>query len=174
MRKDLILVAGKNHIFSTQVLSNNEGVTGQTVKFVIKRLSDNTYWTGAAWGVATDLSCSETDSTNFPGEYTYTLAGTQIQDGVEYITQFKITSGIYAFNFVERFVGEYDLQKLALTYNFTTYSKAVILWYDMDAPLSGDPVYWAYVYNSVGGNPSTAAQITTKDRTIRWTTAQPA
>jgi len=53
------------------------GLTGQVsyIALTIRR-SDGQYWTGSAWtGTVTDLTVSETDSTNEPGRYNYTLDG---------------------------------------------------------------------------------------------------
>lgn len=174
MKKNQILVAGVSHRFTTQVTANNQGIAGQDVLFNLQRLSDNKWWNGASWGVPQiDLTCTETGST-YPGEYYYDIAGSEIGDGIIYIEQFKILSGLYIFNSVDRLFGEYDINKLALYYDFATYTKAVILWYDIDRPFGAtDPIYWTYAYTAAGGKPTNSAQIALKDRIIRWIDAQP-
>jgi hypothetical protein len=63
--------------------------------------------------------------------------------------------------------------RMAIEYDFTTYSKAVILFYEDDRPLAGDPSYWAYVYTAAGGKPSTASEITKRDRLKTWVSGAP-
>ena len=164
--------AGVNYTFFTQLTLNEVGIPGQNVLLNIQRSSDNTWWDGYGWSIETNLVCTE--DLIYTGKYTYILTGSQIQDGVTYTQQFKILSGIYTFNKVSTLYAEYDIDKLALNYDFTTYSKAVILWYDIDRPFStAMPIYWTYVYTPGGSNPTDTAQIASKDRIIRWSEAQP-
>ena len=54
-------------------------LTGQDVytEITIRRDTDSKWWTGTAWSTTrTVLYPLETDSTNEPGRYTYTLPGT--------------------------------------------------------------------------------------------------
>ena len=167
--------AGVDYRFTVQVTIDHRGIVGQTVKLNLQRSSDNKWWNGSSWAVGeTDLACTETESTIYPGEYYYELTGTEIQDGVIYKEQFKILSGLYTFNSIEELYAEYNVDKLTLEYDFTTYSKAVILWYDVDRPIgAATAIYWAYIYNSTGGKPVNSFQVCKKDRVIRWSEAQP-
>lgn len=59
----------------------------------------------------------------------------------------------------------------AIEYDFTTYTKAIIKWLDADRPFGAAvPIYWAYVYNASGGNPSNAGEIAKRDRIKPWST----
>lgn len=62
--------------FVTALDSDGVGVTGSsaTIKFVVYRKDTAQYWTGAAWGAYTELASTETDATNLPGTYQYTLS----------------------------------------------------------------------------------------------------
>jgi hypothetical protein len=65
------------------------------------------------------------------------------------------------------------LEKDAIEYNFTAYSKAVMLFYEADRPFPGDPYAWCYVYTAAGGNPSNTTEIAKRDRVKIWATEQP-
>lgn len=54
------------------------GLTGQAsnITLRIRRSSDNKFWTGSAWSsTASSVSVTESDATNEPGRYVYTLLG---------------------------------------------------------------------------------------------------
>lgn len=100
---------GQDHIFKVYVRLSGQGVTGQTVLATLQRSSDNKYWNGVdSWIVLpTNLACVETGSI-YPGEYTYLLISEQIEDSVKYKIQFKITSGVYAFEQVQEVIAKDD------------------------------------------------------------------
>lgn len=65
-------------IFIADIVDGS-GLTGQDgyTEITVRRDSDYKYWTGSAWSnTRTTLGPFETDSTNQPGRYTYTLPGT--------------------------------------------------------------------------------------------------
>jgi len=66
-----------------------------------------------------------------------------------------------------------NLEACAYEFDFSTYAKAVMLFYQEDRPFSGDPYAWCYVYNSTGGNPTTSAEIVKRDTVVLWATAEP-
>lgn len=60
------------------------------------------------------------------------------------------------------------LQEYSIEYDFTTYSKAVVLYYPVSRPLTGDPTYWRYVYKELGGNPTNSSEIAKADLIMPW------
>lgn len=80
---------------------NGIGLTGLTISLLIMRLSDSQYWTGLAWSATpTELTMTEKDSTNFPGDYEYTT-GPVVASSVNYLCRAYITSGVNAFTVSE-------------------------------------------------------------------------
>jgi hypothetical protein len=67
----------------------------------------------------------------------------------------------------------HELGKFSIEYDLSTYTKAVMLFYDEDRTISGDPVYWCYVYNTTGGKPASIAEIAKRDRVKIFADVEP-
>ena len=169
-----IIIANEPIRFNEYVAANNIGLIGLPVKVNIQRSSDFMWWNGLNWASITpvDLICSEL--LNFPGSYYYDLPKKTstneftIKDNITYTTQFKILSGPYTYNDIKHYLGQLNIDNLSISYDFTTYSKAIIKWSDID----GDR-YWAYAYNSIGENPTTSAEIVSRDERKRFSEETP-
>lgn len=68
-----------------------------------------------------------------------------------------------------------QVSKHAIQYDFTTYTKAVMFYYDedYDAGFSGDPILWRYVYNASHGKPTASSEIVYGDRVRDYSLVQP-
>lgn len=63
----------------------------------------------------------------------------------------------------------------SIEYDFITYAtKSIIKFYDSSRPLSGNPDYWCYVYDSLGNKPTQIGSIATRDKVYKWSLVQPA
>lgn len=164
------------HVFCKTVAENNIGVTGQTMKIIIQRSDDNYYWTGTTWSSSlTKLDMTKKSDTDFKGVHIYAFIPTSLDT---YTVTYEIESGDYAFNDSETwYCLRHDqpsaIETLALEYDFTTYSKAVILYYGEQRTFAGDPLYWAYIYTAVGGNPANVSEIAKRDQIIAWSSSEP-
>jgi hypothetical protein len=61
----------------------------------------------------------------------------------------------------------------SISFDFGTYTKAVVLYWDKDRPLTGNPDAWRYCYTSTGANPSSVAEIAQCDRLKYWADGVP-
>lgn len=52
-----------------------------------------------------------------------------------------------------------QLAKYSFSYDFSTYSKAVMFFYDSDYPFTGPAVLWRYIYNANHGRPTNSSEI---------------
>lgn len=158
---------------------NGVGLTGQSPGLVIRRGADSKYWTGADWSATeTIVYFTEYSDTIFPGLYIYTFL---IPASADYYRIRKLNGGTYAADEYMIMVARVsvpvtfavDLDTTAIEYDFTTYSKAVMLFYNQQRPFSGNPIYWCYVYTAAGSKPSTAAEIGKRDQVIAWDVSTP-
>jgi hypothetical protein len=185
-----------------QITLDGVGVTGQAPKVSIQRASDSYYYTGSIWQAAPILlSMTEVGVTSFNGLYLYNFTMPNTDDRY---TVRKINTGTYACDeydtlvSTEKVMAASDIRlavglssasidtqlagilksvesnRLAIEYDFSTYSKAVILFYDKDRAFGAtNPKYWCYVYKSNGGNPTTVSEISKRDRITLWTDTTP-
>jgi len=65
------------------------------------------------------------------------------------------------------------VSKLAHDYDFVTYAKAVMFFFDEDYPFTGDPILWRYVYNASRGKPTQSSEIVFGDRVRDYSLVQP-
>lgn len=65
------------------------------------------------------------------------------------------------------------IERCAYEYDFATYSKAVMLFYEEDRSFSGDPYAWCYLYTATGTDPVNVSEISKRDRVRLWTEAEP-
>jgi hypothetical protein len=156
---------------SLNISADAVGATGETPTCTIKRLSNNDYWTGSAWGSKTAISLVEYDSTNSPGLYTYRSCRTQAAEDT-YIVNYKNT-GTNALTISEIWIASIDVNDMTIEYDFATYTKAVALYYPMKRTVTGDPTYWRYVYTAAGGKPTITADIAKADILTAWADAEP-
>jgi len=171
-----IIIANEPIRFNEKILDNNIGIPGLSLYVNIRRLNDFQWWNGTSWGSvnSVDLLCSQEDPINLPGNYYYDLPKRTstneftIKDNIKYTTQFKILSGPYTYNDIKHYLGQLNIDNLAISYDFSTYAKAIIKWSDID----GDR-YWAYAYDGVGGNPTTSAEIASRDERKRFSEETP-
>jgi hypothetical protein len=155
-----------------QLSLNCVPITGATVTARIKRLSDNKYWTGAAWGSITTLTLTEYDSTNFKGYYYYSLTPDAGPETILVTIKYNDgTNDLYEMHVWE--VG-FDYEKYTIEYDFVSYSKAVLLYYPMKRTVSGNPSFWRYLYKEAGGNPANTSEIAKADVVTAWAVETPA
>lgn len=87
-----------------ELLSNNAGITGQTIFYSVRRLSDGKYWdfTSNNWLTTPadiDDTLTQVDATNMPGLYSKDFdANSGLDVTEEYQVRAWIAAGIYKFD----------------------------------------------------------------------------
>lgn len=67
------------------------------------------------------------------------------------------------------------IHRYAIAFDFTTYSKAVMLFYSVSRPFGAtDPVAWCYIYTANGTKPSNTSETVIRDVVKNWADEQPA
>lgn len=88
--------------FFLTITSSNLGVINESPTIMIINPSGN-YWNGSAWqGTLTRPSMNQTDFTNEPGLYDYSLVSTAIQTEGIYRVMYK-NENTYALNYYEQY-----------------------------------------------------------------------
>lgn len=80
-------------------VENNVGVSGLSISATVMKYSNNNYWNGSNW-VASGFVLTMSGCPYIVGEYEYT--GITVDAPDELLTHMYITSGLYAFDAVER------------------------------------------------------------------------
>lgn len=63
-----------------------------------------------------------------------------------------------------------NMDKYSIEYDFSTYAKSIMKFYDQDRPFVGNADYWCYVYKKDGTKPLDFTEIAKRDRVKPWST----
>lgn len=63
-----------------------------------------------------------------------------------------------------------NMDQYSIEYDFTTYTKSIMKFYNQDRPFAGNADYWCYVYTKNDTKPTDFAEIAKRDRVKPWST----
>jgi hypothetical protein len=181
---------------SVQVLRNGNGETGEAAntKVCVQRLSDGYYlkWIDSTWTTpfaAADHEVAMTERATGSGSgeagYYYKAWTVPLAFETYRVSYFNTT---YVLDEAEEVIADEQLMaeqanlKYAISYDFTTYylndgpprtPAAVMLFWNADRPLAGDPIAWRYIYTSAGAKPSNTSEVALCDRLNLWAEGSP-